>query len=121
MDEQEHVSPDGQLRLLVIEPDGDLTIGFDGCPAHTHGSILAERYDCDEETAASRFVLGILESKLIIAVLRTAGIMTDAYVLEANWETVEDVVNSFARYGESNETVELRLWDGTQLKMLSVA
>ncbi len=119
MDEQEHVSPDGQLRLLVIVPDGDLTIGFDGCSAHTHGSILAERYQCDEEAAAKHFVTAVFESRLVIAVQWTAGVMTNAYVLEANWQTVEDVVSDFRRNGEPGEAVELRLWDGTRVETLS--
>lgn len=115
MNVQHYLSPDKQLRLLVTVLDGDITIGFDGCSAHTHGSILAEFYSCDEDTAARRFITGILEGSLVIAIKRMSGVMTDAWIPETNWQRIDDVRASFERHGEPGETVEFRLWDGAQV------
>jgi hypothetical protein len=120
MDEQAHLSRDGQLRLLVIVLDSDITIGFDRCPAHTHASILAEFYKCNEELAAHRFVTGILESTLVIAIQRVAGAITDAWVPETNWQTIEGEVADFFKYGKPDETIEFRLWNGTIIEASSV-
>ena len=38
-----HVSPDGTLILLAVwDEEGEVTIGFEGFPWHTHGDILAQ-------------------------------------------------------------------------------
>ncbi len=38
--EERHVSPDGELVLLVVrEGDGDFTLGFEGSDWHTHGDV----------------------------------------------------------------------------------
>ncbi|MHC2394283.1 hypothetical protein [Bradyrhizobium liaoningense] len=76
----EYVSPDGQLRLLVICPDGDWTLGFDGFPWHTHGSILASVSGKDEETAIENFVADLTSGKSIIAVKRINGSVADVWV-----------------------------------------
>jgi hypothetical protein len=41
MAQEEVVSPDGALRLVVSRDDSDVTIGFAGFPWHTHGDLLA--------------------------------------------------------------------------------
>jgi hypothetical protein len=120
MNEQQYLSPDKQLRLLVTVPDGDITIGFDGCPGHIHGSILAQFYRCDEDAAATRFITGILEGKLTIAIRRMSGVMTDAWIPETNWQTIDDVLASLDRYGEQGETVEFRLWNGAKIEPSSI-
>jgi hypothetical protein len=120
MNEQQYLSPDKQLRLLVTVPDGDITIGFGGCPAHTHGSILAQFYGCDEDAAAWRFITGILEGKLIIAIRRISGVMTDAWIPETDRQTLDDILADLERYGEQGETVEFRLWDGAKVEPSSI-
>ncbi len=106
----------GNFALLVTVPDGDMTVGFDGCPAHTHGSILAELFGCDEETAVARFVAEIVESKQVIAIWRVAGRRTDAWLPRHEGRSLRDEIAGLLQYGETNETVEFRLWDGTTVE-----
>ena len=116
MEEQEHTSPDMQLRLLVTAPDGDVTIGFANCPTHTHGSILAELTQCDEATAVERFVSDIVESKAVIAVWRIEGRLRDVWLPEHEGHKLRDVVANLRIFGESGETVEFRLWNGKRIE-----
>jgi hypothetical protein len=45
MAREQHVTPDGALTLVVArDDDGDITVGFDGFPWHTHGDLLAANY-----------------------------------------------------------------------------
>jgi hypothetical protein len=111
VEDRKYVSPDGQLCLLVISPDGDLTIGFDGAPAHTHGSILAELSGLDEESAAEQFIAGIIESRKVIAIWRAAGEIREIWIPEHNYQSLQDVILNL----EPGETVEFRLWNGTKI------
>ncbi len=115
MDDREHRSPDGQLRLLAISPEGDLTIGFDGFEWHTHGSILAELSGLDEEEAAERFIADIVDGRRVIELTRVDGKLTDAVVHEdsrSNEQVMADSLEGLRRYGKANETIEFRFWDG---------
>lgn len=114
--DREIVSPDGQLRLLVISSDGDLTVGFAGCPAHTHGSILAAQFGTGEAEAVARFVAGIIEGQQVIAVWRARGRVRDVWVPEHEGRSLHDELADVAGYGEPGETVEFRLWDGTRVQ-----
>ena len=109
----EYVSPDGQLRFLVICPDGDWTLGFDGFPWHTHGSILAELSGQDEITAIERFVADLTGNNTVIVLRRRSGVLTDV------WTTNDpaDELSSYKRYGWPDETIEFRLWDGTTVRV----
>ena len=67
MEQEEHVSPDGTLRLVVVRDDeGDGTLGFAGFRWHTHGDALAASYPFDNssgltpESAARRFVQDVM-------------------------------------------------------------
>jgi hypothetical protein len=120
MDDRRYHSPDGQLCLLVTTPDGDITIGFDGCPSHIHGDILAELYGCDEKTAVTRFVADIVENRQIIAIWRVSGRVRDIWVPEHNGNSLDKVVADLNHYGEANETVEFRLWNGKEVVAPSV-
>jgi hypothetical protein len=115
MGEQEYISPDRQLRLLVTSPDGDVTIGFAGCPAHTHGSILADLFQCDEAEAVRRFVSDIVQSRVVIAIWRTGGQLKDIWLPEHEGQTLRDEIARLARHGEPRDTIEFRLWDGTKI------
>ena len=109
----ENISPDGQLRLLVICPDGDWTLGFDGFPWHTHGSILASLSGKDEETAIDDFVTDLTGGKSVIAMKRIDGALADVWVSD---DPAEDL-SSLQQYGLGDETIEFRLWDGSTVKV----
>lgn len=36
-----HTSPDGALRLWIVHDLGDITMGFEDFPWHTHGDVVA--------------------------------------------------------------------------------
>ena len=115
MEEQEYISPDKQLRLLVTSPAGDVTIGVADCPAHTHGSILAELFLCNEAVAVERFISGIVESRAVIAIWRIGDRIRDVWLPEHEGHTLRTVVTDLHKHGEPDETVEFRLWDGTKI------
>jgi hypothetical protein len=109
----EYVSPDGQLRLLVICPDGDWTLGFDGFPWHTHGSILASLSGKDEETAIDDYVADLTSGKSIIALKRIGGSVADVWVTD---DPADDALGS-RQYGPEDETMEFRRWDGSAVEV----
>jgi hypothetical protein len=106
---RDYVSPDGALRFLVRATDGDLTMGFDGCPSHTHGDILAISGATGEtpEEATERHVNDLISSKLIIAVATVQGKIRDIWIT--------DDPSSHLRYCPPDETIVFRRWDGTVL------
>jgi hypothetical protein len=105
----EYISPDGQLKLLVTCRDGDWTIGFDGFPWHTHGSILADLSGNDEVSAVERFVADLTANVSVICLRRTADKLTAAWVSDAPQKDQLD----HERYGAADETIEFRHWNGT--------
>jgi hypothetical protein len=109
----EYVSPDGQLRFLVTCPDGDWTIGFEGFPWHTHGSILASLSGLDEVPAVERFLADLIGNVSVIALTRTSGKLTDVWVTDDPEEADRDC----RKYGQAEETIEFRLWNGTPVKI----
>lgn len=109
----EYISPDGQLRLLVICPDGDWTLGFDGFPRHTHGSILASLSGKDEEIAIEDFVADLTRGKSVIAMKRIGGAVVDAWVTD---DPADDLSTS-QKYSPGDETIEFRRWDGSAVKV----
>ncbi|WP_245524906.1 MULTISPECIES: hypothetical protein [unclassified Bradyrhizobium] len=109
----EYTSPDGQLRLLVMCPDGDWTLGFDGFSWHTHGSILASLSGKDEEAAIDDFVADLISGKSIIALKRIGGSVADAWVTD---DPADDVLSS-QQYGPGDETMEFRRWDGSAVEV----
>jgi hypothetical protein len=109
----EYISPDGQLRFLVTCPNGDWTIGFDGFPWHTHGSILAELSGRDELAALERFVADLTGNISVIFLRRRSGMLTDVWIADGPATELSD----YKRYGSPDETIEFRLWDGTAVKV----
>ena len=105
----EYVSPDGQLKFLVTCPDGDWTIGFDGFPWHTHGSILAALSGLEEVPAVERFLADLIGNVSVIALTRISGELTDVWVTDDPDEAHRDC----RKYGQAEETIEFRLWNGT--------
>ncbi|WP_063693152.1 hypothetical protein [Bradyrhizobium stylosanthis] len=109
----EYVSPDGQLRLLVICPDGDWTLGFDGFPWHTHGSILASLSGKDEEPAIADFVADLTSGKSVIAMKLINGAAAEVWVTD---DPADDLADS-QKYGPVDETMEFRRWDGSAVRV----
>lgn len=112
---REFVSPDGSLRLIVDEADdGDIAIGFDAYPWHTHGDILAEMSGVKNiAEAIERFIADIIEGRLTIVFQKRSGLVIDA------WPTDDPAAAllGYQRYGFADETMEFRVWDGTSVKM----
>jgi hypothetical protein len=102
---EEHVSPDGRLRFLVLSyPDGDVALGFDGYPSHTHADILATLSGLAAADAVRQFVDDLLSDKSVIAVWGVPGKVEDVCVSE---DPARD-----AAYQQVGEIIELRHWSG---------
>jgi hypothetical protein len=109
----EYVSPDGQLKLLIVCPDGDWTIGFDGFPWHTHGSILAELSGQDEASAVEHFLSNLTENVSIIALRQISGELKDAWITD---DPAADIVD-LKKYGKPDETITFRRWNGAAVEV----
>jgi hypothetical protein len=68
-----YVSPDGLLTFLVVREHGDVSLGFEGTPWHTHADILASLSGLSQEEVVSQFVTSLLENKRAIAVATVNG------------------------------------------------
>jgi hypothetical protein len=102
---EEHVSPDGRLGFLVVAaPDGDLTLGFDGYPWHTHADILASLSGLAATDAVRQFVADLLSDKSVIAMWGVPGKVDDVWVSD---DPASDVA-----YPQAGEVIELRHWSG---------
>ena len=115
MAQEEHVSPDGALKLVVArDDDGDITLGFDGYPWHTHGDLLAASYPLADisgltpESATARFVQDVTGNRAVIAVQRVGADVRDVWV---SADPAQDL-----RYRESDESLQFRYWDGTDVR-----
>ena len=102
---EEHVSPDGRLRFLVVaDPDGDLALGFDGFPWHTHADILAALSGLEPAEAVRRYVDDLLDDRSVIALRGVPGEVRDVWVSE---EPAQDAACPI-----EGEVIELRYWSG---------
>ena len=100
---EEHVSPDGCLRFLVVAgPDGDLVLGFDGYPWHTHADILAEVSGLGQPEAVRQYVADLLHDRLAIALWGSPGEIRDVWVPD---DPARD-----AAYPLEGEVIRLRYW-----------
>jgi hypothetical protein len=115
MQQREYVSPDRQFTFLITCPGGDLTMGFAGFPWHTHGSIVAGMFSCGEKDAVDRLVAELVGNISVMTICRLHGRITDVWISD---DPSEDLA-SHEKYGESGETVEFRLWDGTPVTVQS--
>ena len=105
---EDHVSPDGRLRFLVVAcPDGDVVLGFDGYPLHTHADILATLSGLAAADAVRQFVDDLLSDKSVIAVWGVRGKVEDVWVPRG----AELVPRPTGRSAKSSE---LRHWSGRQ-------
>lgn len=107
---QEYVSLDGSLRFLVeIDDEGDVLLGFDGFPWHTHADLLAGTSSRSELQAVDQFVQDLLGNIAVIAVSHVDGKVRDIWV--------SDDPAGESRYLGEGESVELRYWDGRKWGM----
>jgi len=85
-------------------PDGDLALGFDGFPWHTHADILASLSGLEQAKAVRRYVDDLLDDKSVMALWGVPGEVRDVWVSE---EPARD-----AEYPIEGEVIELRYWSG---------
>src|SRR5919107_4353406 len=97
---REYVSPDNQLRFVVVHDEQDVSLGFEGFPWHTHADVLASEFGTSEELAVDRFVRDLLSDRSIIAVSRIGGTIRDVWITEDP--------QSDLRYNSYNEILEFR-------------
>jgi hypothetical protein len=105
---EKHVSPDGALRFLIVREQGDVSLGFEGTPWHTHADILASLSDLSQEDAVSQFVASLLENKSAIAVATVNGQVRDVWICDNPTEVDMS-------YKPEDEVITFRLWDGSAL------
>jgi hypothetical protein len=103
---EDHRSPDGLLGFLVSRDlDGDIALGFDGFPWHTHADILASRSELSGSEPVRQFVDDLLNGRSIIGIARVGDTLRDVWVTDGPFPD---------KYKPEDETVEFRYWDGTQ-------
>jgi hypothetical protein len=101
---EEHQSPDGLLRLVVVRcDDGDIAIGFDGYPWHTHPECEASTSNLSESDAVRFLIDRIITNELLIAVARISGVIRDV------WPTNDPAGD--LKYMPPNESIEFRWWN----------
>lgn len=99
-----YVSPDGSLTFLVVRENGDVLLGFDGTPWHTHADILGALFGLSQEDAVSQFVASLLENKRAIAIATVNGRVRDVWVTD---DPAQEVI-----YKPEDEVITFRRWDG---------
>jgi hypothetical protein len=115
MANEEHVSPDGALTLVVSrDGDGDITLGFAGFTWHTHGDLLVEGYGFADatrltpESATQRFVEDVVANRAIIVVQRIGQEVRDV------WVTADP--EGELRHKQLMESLQFRHWDGSDAR-----
>lgn len=107
---EEHVSPDGILRFHVVTgDDGDVTLGFDGFPWHTHGDILAATTGLSTAEAVRQFIADLLGAESVVVLWSVDGELRDVWVSDNPSDDSNYVDALSAGNGES---VQSRYWDG---------
>lgn len=101
-----HVSPDGLLTFVVVSDEaGDLALGFEGYPWHTHADVLAAISGLPQDAAVAQFVGALLSNTAVIATSTIDGRLADVWV-------TDDPAKPDP-YKPNNEVIAFRLWDGT--------
>jgi hypothetical protein len=102
---EQYRSPDGLLTLKVCrDEDGDISLGFDGFPWHTHADIEASLSGLGKDEAVRQYVDELLNGRAIIAIARVAGEIRSVWVTD---DAEPD------EYKPPEETIEFRHWDGS--------
>jgi hypothetical protein len=105
-----YISPDGVLTFLVVYEEGDVALGFEGTPWHTHADILAALSGLPEDEAVAQCVDALLKNKSVVGIATIDGWVRDIWV--ADNPMAEDL------YKPENETITFRFWDGTSFDPL---
>jgi len=105
---EEHLSDDRLLTFKVVEENGDVILGFDEFPWHTHGDILASLSGLPVPEAVRQFVDSILTDNVVLALRRVRGEIADVYPAEDPHEELEDL----RKYGVADESISFRYWSG---------
>jgi hypothetical protein len=103
--EEKYVSPDGTLTFLVVRERGDISLGFEGYPWHTHGDILAALSGLPIEQAVAQYVDAVTSSESVVAIATVDGRVRDI--------SIADDPMRPDPYKPENETIAFRYWDGT--------
>ncbi len=107
---EEHTSPDGVLRLVLIrDDDGEITVTFHGCQWHTRGDILRSLSGKSEAQAIRDFVNSIIRDEQVLAVSRANDKILDV------WPT-DDPAHELG-FMPPNETLEIRRWIGAIIQI----
>lgn len=106
---ERYPTPDGSLTLLVVREDGDITIGFEGLPWHTHADIIASlRGEEDKEQALREYLDDLFHDRLPIILMTKGGTISEPYVPEFPDEPID------TKYFEPDESYEVRFWSGSK-------
>ncbi len=101
-----HVSPDGLLTFVVAADEaGDVALGFEGYPWHTHADILAEICGTTQKIAVAQFLDELLGSRAVIAIATIAGRIADVWV--------SDDPAKPDPHKPDDEAIAFRFWNGT--------
>lgn len=101
-----HVSPDGLLTFaVVVDEAGNVSLGFEGHPWHTHADILAEIRGTTQEVAVAQFLDELLGNRAVIATATIAGRIADVWV--------SDDPAKPDPHKPDDEVIAFRFWDGT--------
>jgi hypothetical protein len=107
-------SRDGLLRFVVSrDDDGDVTLGFEGFPWHTHADLLIGYYGPTPDAAVERFVEELLSNRAVIAIYRQDQTISDV--------CISDDPKTDLEYKPEHESIEFRLWDGTEYTLTDSA
>jgi hypothetical protein len=99
-----HCTRDGLLTFIVVRShDGDISLGFEGFPSHTHADILASLSGLPQAGAIRRYVDDLLAGRSVIAIARIGERIRDVWVTDGEFDD---------KYKPDEETVEFRFWDG---------
>ena len=103
MKQRRFESPDRALVFLVVEEDGDVTLGFEGYAWHTHpDSLRFENFA--GATTVEGFLEALLQDRLIIAISRVEGTARDVWI-------TDDPAKEQLWLG-GGEALEFRFWSG---------
>jgi hypothetical protein len=97
------VSPGGTLTFVVEREAGDVIVGFEGTPWHTHGDLLACAYGTSQEEAVAAFIEALLQNRTVIAVASVRGIVSDVWVTDEPFKS--------DHHKPEDEVIAFRFWD----------
>lgn len=111
MSRKRHITPDGQLTLIVDSDGEGCTLWFKGYPARVFGAaITALWHEYDEEEAVSDFLDGLFRDEIPIIIRKKGAEIVDVWPHE---DPENDPQIGSPPPGES---FELRYWSGSQKK-----